>query len=435
MLNIEIENVIKLLLILLAVYIACMVFFTKGDAHPDEFVAKPAIEYYNDNWLIPDIRNLPKEEFNHLYGITRLSELNLYYIFAGKIDKIGKLLNIDKSYRLFNMIIAFLMIFIIYKNFKENPWLLLVLGLTPQVWYIFSYATSDAFDYFLSFLIIYQLTVQSSFLNQIYKLQEFVVNKEVIIKLSIMGILLGMLLMGKPNFYVVHILVAYILIYRYIQLSDKRQRIIFIKYTILLALISTLVFLVRYSEVIYHYGFNKKAVVLEMKDKYANPAYKPSTPLKEKRYGFNLRDRGMSLNDFLFKIPFIEYSLKGVVGVYGYYTIFSTKTYYIMMYVLYIIMILYVLYTIIKSREYNKLINILILFGIIGISFILSIYHSWNNELQPQGRYLLPAIFSVVFIFASSIDKAKYVNILLLLLLTYFMSTYSFIEYGILKTL
>lgn len=55
-------------------------------SNPDEIDSVYAVQYYFNHMFSPDVRNLPAEAFS-LYGVTRLSELNLYYILAAAIAR------------------------------------------------------------------------------------------------------------------------------------------------------------------------------------------------------------------------------------------------------------------------------------------------------------------------------------------------------------
>lgn len=113
---------IKLLLIISLVYITLIAVTSDNPSHsqhPDETVTKAAIEYYQTNFKIPDMRELPHDKFR-AYGQTRLSELTMYYFLAGKLSA---LIPVKISYRFFNVLPAYLIVFIIIRNYKESPFL------------------------------------------------------------------------------------------------------------------------------------------------------------------------------------------------------------------------------------------------------------------------------------------------------------------------
>lgn len=433
-LSTNVFTVVKVLIILTGVYIVTMALITGENNHPDEFMAKSAIGYYNEHIIPPDIRNLDVSYYSTIYGVTRLSEKNLYYLFAGKVENIGNFFGIDKSYRLFNILLALTILFILYRKSEENPWLLMGFFLTPQVWYIFSYATSDAFDYFLSFLIFYQLSVKTSLLNNLLSSNEFRINIRNILTVLYVSILFGFLLLGKPNYYVVHILSAYILLYKLYN-TPKEKWLVYIKYITVIALISLSIYAGRQSIEVYRYGFNGKAVRVEMKERYAVDYIKPSTPISESGSTFFLHEKGVSLKDLLIKYNFLEGSLLTAVGAYGYLSIYATYDYYKLIYAVYILMFLFMVYYLVKDFTINKLCSLLFLISIAGISVLLSVYHSWFNEVQTQGRYLLPAIFSLGIMYAAIWKKEQYKILVWFLIITHIISSYSFVTYGIIKTL
>ncbi len=80
----------------------------------------------------------------------------------------------------------------------------------------------------------------------------------------------------------------------------------------------------------------------------------------------------------------------------------ATKdTYYIFMGVLYGLTIFTLAYYGAKSvvkKGRNEKIKMLVLFGLFAASFMASIVNSYVSDSQPQGRYLLPMLFTASYI-------------------------------------
>lgn len=130
--NHYISKAVTLMLLISLIYIT-VIAFASPSVHPDETVTKAAIDYYKTNFVVPDMRELPHDKFCD-YGQTRLCELTIYYFIAGKI---AALIPYETSYRFFNVILAFIIVFTIIKKYKTAPFLLFAFFITPQIWYIF----------------------------------------------------------------------------------------------------------------------------------------------------------------------------------------------------------------------------------------------------------------------------------------------------------
>ena len=85
-------------------------------------------------------------------------------------------------------------------NARKNRYLLAACFLTPQLWYLYAYATSDALDYLVSVLVLYQLANPKSMLN---RLVEREVKKTDIFRILLLGTMFAHVLMAKANFYMI----------------------------------------------------------------------------------------------------------------------------------------------------------------------------------------------------------------------------------------
>ena len=70
----------------------------------------------------------------------------------------------------------------------------------PQVWYLFSYGTSDALDYLMAVLVLYQLTKPDSMLHGMLR-RKF--SPKEIWRYLLVGFLFGHILTAKANYYVI----------------------------------------------------------------------------------------------------------------------------------------------------------------------------------------------------------------------------------------
>lgn len=400
---------------------------SKFNAHPDEAVTKLAIDYYQNNWLPPDIRDESIRHTFSVYGSTRLREYNLYYFFAAKVSLLlSKLLTFIPPYRILNIILIAIMFALSIRYLKVNKKvsLMCALILTPQLWYIYSYATSDAFDYFFSFLCIYELIKEDSLLNKIINES---LSKKNFWRIIVIGALFGLIFMAKPNYYVILLLSFVVLLFKLISI----KKIDLFKKYLLILMFTVLTVGIRWGMDYYHYGFEKDKIVAEVREEKAHYEFKPSTEPVELYPGVRLYDRGVSLRELFDNYHFAQVSFKSLIGVYGYMQFYGSSFYYKSMLVLYFILCLYLLFHIIKSRDKEKIIQY-ILFNLIGVlSVCLSIYTSWFNDFQPQGRYVLTLFLILSYCISLKESIFENVKFKLLIFTISGLSVYSFIAYGI----
>lgn len=396
--NRYISLAVKLMLLISLLYIT-VIAVASPSVHPDETVTKHAIDYYKTNFAIPDMRDLPHDVFCS-YGQTRLSELTIYYFVAGKI---AALIPFENSYRLLNVLLAFIIVFIILKKYKTEPFLIFAFFITPQVWYIFSYATSDALDYFFSFILVYQLTVKTSLLNATLNQSRFNFNKNTILASLFISCLIGLILMAKPNYYIVLLLMAYILLRRYF-LADKNtnQRSELMKFYILWAIGSLFIFLLRYSIELIHYGLNKSEIFMQMRIKHAIDMLNPITPYDQMYETMFLAAKNVPFINIFTEYDFLQTLAGSFLGVYGGMDIIANPVYYFVMFAVYICLFTILYSHIIKSKEKVKYIDGAVTIILAVISVCLVMYYSYFIDFQAQGRYLLPILLVITFLVSKS---------------------------------
>ncbi len=128
--------------------------FTGSDlVNPDESEAIYSVQYYITHFQIPDARELATEAYS-VFGTARLTELNLFYVFAAQI---ARFFTFKHAVRFFSILMAAGLFFLAFWNLKKNRWLLMLLFLTPQLWYLYTYCTSDAYDFAVGMLVLYQV--------------------------------------------------------------------------------------------------------------------------------------------------------------------------------------------------------------------------------------------------------------------------------------
>lgn len=358
-------------------------------AHPDEGMTMMAIDYYLLHWLPPDMRSEVVAGTFSVYGHSRLEEMSIYYFLAGKIGFLFKTLwNFAGYYRVFNLCLYLFMCFIVIKNIWKEPWLIFCAMATPQLCYIFSYATSDGWDYFCSFILIYQVIVKDSILNKALNNSG---GKKKYIQLMFFGILSAFIFMGKQNYYVVLLLAFLIFLFKLMRTENKGKKQLMKDYMYILLIFAS-TFMIRFSFELYHYGFERSEILAQVKEQHAEYQFKKSTALEDKYPGLCLKDQGISLEEFHNRYNFCMTSYKSFCGVYGRMEYYSDSFYYFILGIMYFLLILFIIINAINVSSVIERLECLAVVFVIATSVLLSIYHSWTGDFQPQGRYLLPML-------------------------------------------
>lgn len=423
---------VVIIMLLSVVLVVLMSSQSRYDMHPDEYVTKAAIDYYLNHWLPPDIRSADIRHTFSNYGYTRLREWTVYYFLAGKIGLIFKeLFHYTYYYRVFNFLLYIIMIGIVIYNIKRESWLIMSVALTPQLWYIFSYATSDAWDFFCSFLLIYQAVAKDSILNK--ALEDKCSCRRKIMACAIFGILSAFIMMGKKNYYLILLLLFIIFLFKLFRSQKDEQMDLIKKYFLILVFFGG-VLLLRYSINLYHYGFNEKAIIPQLREEHAHYAYKGSTPKAEQAIGLLLKSRGITLQEMFHEYGFGIKSYKSFVGLFGYMQYGCSNAYYWIMGCLLTLLLIVVYSFASKKRSVENALEIIFITIIMCLSIIASIYHSWTSDFQPQGRYLFPILICFAYIASKSkpntiIDKRICIGLVGAIQI---LACVAFFKYGIL---
>lgn len=136
-------------------------FTGSSELNPDESESIYSVQYYIGHLMPPDARTLSLDAYS-AFGTARLTELNLFYIFAAQI---ARLFTFEHGTRLFSVLMFAGLMYFLFWNLKKNRFLLCALFLTPQVWYLYTYCTSDALDFAVGVLVLYQIANPDSMLH------------------------------------------------------------------------------------------------------------------------------------------------------------------------------------------------------------------------------------------------------------------------------
>lgn len=394
--------------------------------NPDEYDVKAAVNYYFTHWMPPDIRSDAISDSFPVYGTSRHFEWNLFYFYTAKLGQFFQ--DPTVQMRLFSLILFSLMTGITMKHIRKHYALLFVLLLTPQVWYIFSYSTSDALDFFAGFLSLYELLEEESMLNRL--LREPYCRRH-LLYYGLLSILFIHLLWAKASFYPILVFLFLILLIRLLNQRKEERGPLFRKYLILVGL--TLgIFVVRYLITDYpYYGFNKLGVVIQVTEQRAEYGYKPSTPPILQAYSMSFFGKGITLGELLTQYEFHKNLFRTFAGFFGSYAFGEGDWYYLLMGILYLLLLGWITWQFVRMKSRQKWQEYGAVVFCCFLQYALIVFNSWFIDFQPQGRYLLPVLFFVSYLTARTERPEQDKLLQGILVCTCLLSLFAFWHVGI----
>ena len=388
--------------------------------HPDELQTKPAVLYYTQNSRLPDVRDLSDDYFSG-YGMTRLWELSIYYFLAGKV---ASCFSMFWNYRLFNVLLGICISVIAIRNVRSHPEISLAFCLTPQLWYLYSYATSDAWDYFLCFLCLLQVVHPKSMLHKI--LDQPNPQSFIWLRYLAVGTLFGLTLFSKKNFYLIPLWLGFYFFFTWLR-SDKNKRQHILKSCLFLLITAFLVLGIRLAMDYSVYGTQKGQIVTQQMELRAQPDYKLSIPASEQAPSYHLREKGVSLPEMLFRTNFHLLLGETFCGLYGAYAFGTNPVYYILYGLIFLSLLILLFHKLWKTEQRYGKWECITLAGLMALSYVLVVINAWITDFQPQGRYLFPCLILICYGISIVPDllKNKYFSLCFLALTA--LSTASFL--------
>ena len=395
--------------------------------NPDEYHTLSAVNYYFSHFMPPDMRDPAIIDSYAIYGTTRHSEWTLFYFLTAKTGQFfaDPIIRV----RFFTTVTFCIMAGIALKNVKKNWALSAMLLLTPQVWYLFSYCTSDSLDFFMSFLCMYEVMKKDSMLNRV--LDEPFCKKHLVC-MALLGLLFAQPLWGKPTFYVVLIFIFLVLLIRLFYTPKTERKVLLYKYLGILGF--TLgIFAIRYmiTDFPYYGLFGKYRVYMDMMEQTALPGYKLSTPALERAYSMSFMEKGVTLGELLTGFDFNKNLFRTFAGFFGSYAFGARDWYYMAIAVLYLAILAYLLVQAFRKRDSQTWWEIGAAALSMFIQYALIVYNAWVVDFQPQGRYLLPILFYTAYLIHRADSESQSKVLRILLCLTCLLSLYSFYTVGI----
>ena len=394
-------------------------FTGSSELNPDESESIYSVQYYIGHLMPPDARTLSLDAYS-AFGTARLTELNLFYIFAAQI---ARLFTFEHGTRLFSVLMFAGLMYFLFWNLKKNRFLLCALFLTPQVWYLYTYCTSDALDFAVGVLVLYQIANPDSMLHG---LARDGIHKCGVWKLLLLGFLFSNIFMSKQNYYVLAIYAVCMLLADLFAVPKEERRQRFAVYLCFAG--AALLFLgIRYIPEFVHYGIQRGGVLREMQEAIAIPKLNPASPPAEQSSAFNLHGKGVPLADILFHMGLNKTLLRSFVGTYGSLQFPSPDWYMWLMGLLYLVFLSVVCWQVLREkghRERKVKLGFLFICGM--ISYVLVIYNAWFIDFQAQGRYMLPVLIFAAHAAALKPEIPRQRWFQILICATALLSLYSF---------
>ena len=390
-------SILSILGIIVAGVGVWVIAFHSDLSHPDEDDVLKCLQYGMVHLLPPDMRAEDVAVTYSGYGYTKLANSTWYFLIAGKIAWIAeKLWNNILYYRVPNFLMFAGMAFLYIKNVSKKKWLILILGICVQAWYIFSYTTADAMDFFLCFVAFLLITDENSIL---YKAVDSKFEIKSIWRHALLGILFGFIMLGKPNYWAVLLLTFIILLFKLIEAPKEVKKTLWINYGVIIAWFVITV-ATRYAFDLYHYGLGVSEVKAEMDALHAAYDKNPTTPIQDIAVTYRMFSYGHSLPELFMAAPtWFKSTYRSFCGVLSDST--TKDTYYNLIGILYGSLVVFLGYYGIKGaseKAKSEKVKLGVLWGLFIASFIASIINSYVSDSQPQGRYLLPMLFTASYI-------------------------------------
>ncbi|MNW42156.1 hypothetical protein D3C74_193190 [compost metagenome] len=340
------------------------------------------------------------------YGVTYAASPFLTYIigavFMILFDSVFDITNLYMVHRLVSILSGTISVCLVYKiceemNFEKkfNYFVSCLFAFVPGYAFVNSYVNQDAFSICVNLFIIYfWLKCIKNNWSSKYVL--------------LLGVGLALCLLTYLNGYVIIPLTMLLLLQAYFHLPKKE----FIKKLTLLVIPIIIIsgwWFIR-SYILYDgdiIGLKQSNILSE---KLAVEELKPSN--RQTMY-----KQGVPLIKMIFDYKWMRYTYKSFWGAFGYMDKWMDVKYYIIISVVHflsIIGIMLIISRIIKKILKGKIKAVdfirghtvhFLLFLLILLSIALSLYYSYFSDFQPQGRYIYPALFPIVFFFCLGLKE------------------------------
>jgi len=413
------------------VLIIVMAATSKRNVHPDEYVHLYASSYYDDHWLAPALDDESVIDSYSVYGVSRLNNGEVYYLFSGKFHKLLESLRIPEyfSLRMFNICLFGLILLYTIKN-KYARMVAVPFLLSSQIWYVFSYCDSDAFALFISFCVSCELVNPESLFNRFLTGDR----RRLLPGIVVLGFLFGCLFLLKKNYYP---FIAFVYLFLGIQLffntSSLAERQTGLKRLTTITIIGLLLFGLHLVEGYVVNGFDRNTKIAELREELARPSYKPSTELHKKDISLKRKARGTTLVEMVTVERWFERSFESSFGVFGYSSISASRTYYDLVRWTGVGLLFFVFGSIFFRGGITSSSLAFALVVLSGALIAASFYHSWTVDFQGQGRYLFPIIPMLGILYACTYRVIHRQILFFGVCAMYFLGMHSFVFQALIR--
>ncbi len=373
------------------ILILAMAGISKQNTHPDEYVHMSATAYYQDHWLPPVPDDPAIRNTYSAYGVSRLNNGEIYYLFAGKFHKFLKTFDLPDylSLRLFNVCLFGLILLLTIRN-RYARMVALPFLISPQIWYVFCYSASDAFALFFAFLAACQLIDPASLLHRYLKGEGWWAK---LFGAVTLGLLLGIVVLLKKNYYP-FIAFFYIVLGVKLFLTDQffwDKKAAILRLVLITAIGLGVLGLWGGADYLVN-GSDRQEKIDRLQEELAHPWYKPGTELHKKHVSLYRKARGTTLETIVLVDRWFEKSFQSSFGTFGYFTISGSQAYYDLVRWSGVALLVIFFAAIFRGGGIVgsglAVAALGLAAGLIGVS----LYHSWTLDFQAQGRYLFPII-------------------------------------------
>ena len=400
------------------------------NASPDERDHFMAAEFYKSHSISPQKHTeTGAYTYNSLWNYSRVYNRGINYLLAGKFSNLfDGYVDSFRSVRFFGIfLIIFCLLICLY--FPRMSLLFLPFFFTPQVWYLFSYVNDDYFPLFIAFVLL--------FVSEVFKTDLLAnkLNKSLIIKVLIIGVVYGLMLLSKKNYLLFSVFYPFYLFSLPLKFSGECRlaeafKAIkkFIRIPFAVIVIALMVVGLRQTT------FENSVENNLSKDTEAFYNQSQTNLNNHKAKGISGRERFASYFTMM-KNGWIITSFKSFCGVYGFMKYRSANWYYNLFTIAYGLLIIVLFVMMIKSRDKELIYWSFILFAFfVSVIFAASYIYSYLHDYQAQGRYVFP-VLPVLGLFLHKVyttfTNRKIVTWSMILLMSIFMlSLYSFIFIG-----
>jgi hypothetical protein len=395
-----------------------------------------AIDYFLGQWRYPTSSSTWLAGTWSTFGANRLTQSAFYYLLAGKVGWFFRqFFGIKRYYRMLNIICLGIMLGLCWTKRKTHKWMSVIIALTPQIWYTFSYASSDAWDMFWSFIVLYMLISAHSILYKavdVKKKQNVVV---VIFYMILSAFVFMQIFIGKDN-YLIILGVAFIdLLIYWLKNKDKLQRLV--RYIIILGFTLLMVYARKNEPRIFETYYSNEQVkeiidvqaserVLSSDDFFTGDVKTTndlSCPYKQgESFGYMLMERG-----YMPTIPLIYITS---IGFYRWDHVSAGTLYRVIIMMLQLsIMCIYIKY-LWKDRRVENIVQTVTSSLLIIALFVIELLYCYYQTYQPQGRYMLPAYFVVGYMCARNSKVLESKGFQICKYICMYVGIYSFLFVG-----